>query len=149
MKQAHRVLFGNDPVADLEVPMNLHRVQVERDLRLLLLRLRQHVLFAGKNELEFTAILKKTASSAATLLRHTLLAFGEEPSAEPSALFERIAALTGADARAFQSGYDYHEGRGLAEDSFTAYDHYIHALEKVIVALDRLVPKKEWKRVAQ
>jgi hypothetical protein len=149
MKRAHRVLFGNDPVADLEVPMNLHRVQVERDLRLLLLRLRQHVLFAGKNELEFTAILKKTASSAATLLRHTLLAFGEEPPAEPSALFERIAALTGADARAFQSGYEYHEGRGLTEDSFTAYDHYIHALEKVIIALDRLVPKKEWKRVAQ
>jgi predicted nucleotidyltransferase len=149
IKRAHRVLFGNDPVGDLDIPMNLHRVQVERDLRLLLLRLRQHVLLAGKNELEFTAILKKTASSAITLLRHTLLAFGEEPPAEPPALFERIAELTGADARAFQAGYDYHEGRGLAEDSFTAYDHYIHALEKVVIALDRLVPKKEWKRVAQ
>ena len=63
--------------------MNLHRVQVERELRLLLLRLRQHVLHAGNNELEYTAILKKTASAALTLLRHTLLAFGEEPPAEP------------------------------------------------------------------
>ena len=149
MKRAHRVLFGKDPVVELHVPMNLHRLQVERDLRLLLLRLRQHVLLAGKNELEFTAVLKKTISSASTLLRHTLLAFGEEPPAEASALFERIAAVTGADAEAFQPLHDHHEGRGLAKDSFTAYDHYIHALEKVIIALDRLVPKKEWQRVAQ
>lgn len=149
IKRAHRVLFGNDPVADLEVPMNLHRVQVERDLRLLLLRMRQHVLHAGKNELEYTTILKKTSSGALTLLRHTLLAFGEEPPAEPSALFERIAALTGAEAGAFQAAYDYHEGQELAEDAFVVYDHYIHALEKVVIAMDRLVPKKEWKRVAQ
>jgi hypothetical protein len=149
IKRAHRVLFGNDPVADLEVPMNLHRVQVERDLRLLLLRLRQHVLHAGKNELEYTTILKKTSSGAMTLLRHTLLAFGEEPPAEPSVLFERIAAVTGAEAGAFQTAYDYHEGQELTEDAFVVYDHYIHALEKVVIAMDRLVPKKEWKRVAQ
>ena len=47
-------------MVDLEIPMNLHRVQVERELRLLLQRLRQHVLHAGKNELEYTNILKKT-----------------------------------------------------------------------------------------
>jgi predicted nucleotidyltransferase len=149
IKRSHRLLFGKDPVADLEIPMNLHRVQVERDLRLLLQRLRQHVLHAGKNELEYTTILKKTASGTVTLLRHTLLAFGEEPPAEPSALFERITGVTGADAGAFQAAYDFHEGQELAEDSFVVYDHYIHALEKVVIAMDRLVPKKEWKRVAQ
>ncbi|MGB2635987.1 MAG: nucleotidyltransferase domain-containing protein, partial [Candidatus Acidiferrum sp.] len=149
VKRAHRVLFGTDPVADLDIPMNLHRVQVERDLRLLLLRLRQHVLHAGNNELEYTAILKKTASAALTLLRHTLLAFGEEPPAEPFLLFERIAALTGAEAAAFQAAYDFHEGETLTDDSFVLYDHYIHALEKVVIAMDRLVPKKEWKRVTQ
>ncbi|HTZ47479.1 MAG TPA: nucleotidyltransferase domain-containing protein [Verrucomicrobiae bacterium] len=148
-KRAHRVLYGSDPVAGLEIPMNLHRVQVERDLRLLLLRLRQHVLHAGKNELEYTTILKRTASGVLTLLRHTLLAFGEEPPAEPSAIFERIGAVTGAEAGAFQAAYDFHEGQGLADDSFVVYDHYIHALEKVVIAMDRLIPKTEWKRVPQ
>ncbi|MGB7848416.1 MAG: nucleotidyltransferase domain-containing protein [Candidatus Acidiferrum sp.] len=149
LKRAHRVLFGKDPVAELHIPMNLHRLQVERDLRLLLLRLRQHVLLAGKSELEFTATLKKTASGAMTLLRHTLLACGEEPPAEPTDLFERIAAVTGADAEAFQAVYEHREGRAPARDPFTVYDHYIHALEKVVNAMDRLVPKKEWQRVAQ
>jgi len=31
---------------------------------------------------------------------------------------------------------------------FVIYDGYIHALEKVIIALDGMVPKKEWQRVA-
>ena len=149
IKRAHKVLFGSDPIANLDVPMNLHRVQVERDLRLLLLRLRQHILSAGKNELEYTAVLKMTSSSMLTLLRHTLLAFLEEPPADPAALFARIAERTGADASAFQVPHDFHEGRDLQQDVFAAYDHYIHALEKVIIALDGLVPKKEWQRVVR
>jgi predicted nucleotidyltransferase len=149
IKRAHRVLYGADPVANLDVPMNLHRVQVERDLRMLLLRLRQHVLLAGKNELEYTTILKRSDSSALTLLRHVLIAFDQEPPAEPALLFERLAALTGADAGAFQDVHDFHEGRKLQKDAFTAYDQYIHALNKVVIALDGLVPKKQWQRVAQ
>jgi predicted nucleotidyltransferase len=149
LKRAHRVLYGKDPVADLDVPMNLHRVQVERDLRLLLLRLRQHALLAGKNEMEYTATLKRVDASAITLLRHTLLAFGEEPPAEPSLLFEKIAALTGADAGAFQDAHAFREGLELEKDSFTVYDEYLRALEKVILALDGTVPKKEWQRVSK
>jgi hypothetical protein len=149
IQRAHRVLFGDDPVAKLEIPMNLHRVQVERDLRLLLLRLRQHALLAGKNEMEYTNTLRRTDSSALTLLRHTLMAFGEEPPADPAALFERVAVATGADARAFQAVHDFHEGGTIESDAFQVYDAYMHALEKVIIAMDGLVPKKEWKRVGQ
>ncbi len=64
IKRSHKVLFGKDVVTDLEIPMNLHRVEVERNLRELLLKLRQHVLHAGRNEMELTAVLKKTASRA-------------------------------------------------------------------------------------
>jgi len=149
IKGTHRVLFGTDPVANLDIPMNLHRIQVERDLRLLLIRLRQHVLRAGKNELEYTTILKRTSSGALTLLRHALIALGEESPVEPHAIFARLAELTACDGAAFQAAYDFHEGQPLPEDSFAVYNRYIHALEKVINALDRLVPKKEWKRVAQ
>jgi len=149
VKRAHRVLFGPDPIAALDVPMNLHRVQVERDLRMLLLRLRQHALLSGKNESEYVVVLKKASSSALTLLRHTLLAFGEEPPSDSGRLFARIGELSGANASAFQALHDYHEGANLKLDPFEAYDDYIHALEKVIAALDKLVPKKEWQRVAR
>lgn len=149
VKRTHRMLFGKDVVAELKVPMNLHRVEVERDLRELLLKLRQHVLHAGRNEMELTAVLKKTASVAKTLLRHTLLTFGEEPPAGAKEIFARVGILTGADAEAFAEVYDFRTTGAWKEDSFHAYDDYMQALEKVIVALDSKVPKREWQRVAK
>ena len=149
VKRSHRVLFGKDVVANLEIPMNLHRVEVERDLRELLLKLRQHVLHAGRNEMELTAVLKKTASVAKTLLRHTLLTFGEEPPAEATDIFKRVGVLTGADAGAFAEVYDFRTTGAWKNDSLHAYNNYMHALEKVILALDTKVPKREWQRVAQ
>src|SRR3954462_12055829 len=46
IKNTHRVLFGPDHFAQLNVPMNLHRVAVERELRTNLIRLRQRYMLA-------------------------------------------------------------------------------------------------------
>jgi len=113
------------------------------------MRLRQQVALAGKDEASCRATLKRTTSAAVTLLRHTLIAFGEEAPSEAKAIFARIAERTGAEAGAFETVYDYHEGHGLSGDSFSAYDRYLHALEKVIRALDQAVPKREWQRLEQ
>ncbi len=147
VKRNHKVLFGKDVVADLEIPMNLHRVEVERDLREILLKLRQHVLHAGRNELELTAVLKKTISPVKLLLRHTLLSFGEEPPLATSEVFQRIEQLSGADASAFAEIYDARTTGNWKSDTFVGYDRYMHALEKVIEVLDAQVPKREWQRV--
>jgi hypothetical protein len=149
IKRSHRVLFGKDVVADLDIPMNLHRVEVEHELRQLLLKLRQHVLHAGRNEMELNAVMKRTVSSAVTLLRHTLLAFGEEPPLSKADLFGRIEATTGAEASAFAEVSGYRETGAWHDDSFKAYDAYLRAVEKVIIALDGMVPKREWQRVGQ
>jgi predicted nucleotidyltransferase len=149
IKRSHRVLFGKDVVAALEIPMNLHRVEVERNLRDLLLKLRQHVLHAGMNEMELTAVMKKTISGAKTLLRHTILTFGDEPPLEAKNIFARAGVLTGANPEAFSEVYDFRTSGVWAKDSFHAYDDYMHALEKVIVALDTKIPKREWQRVNQ
>ncbi len=148
IKKFHRVLFGKNPVADLHIPMNLHRVEVEHELRLLLLKLRQHVLLAGHNELELGTVLRKSISSARTLLRHTLLALGEEPPVVAVDIFARIEQLTGASAETFAAIYAHHEGAPWKKDLFVVYDEFLHALEKVIHALDTMVPKKEWKRAS-
>ncbi|HEV3419027.1 MAG TPA: nucleotidyltransferase domain-containing protein [Candidatus Acidoferrum sp.] len=147
IKKSHRVLFGRDPVADLEIPMNLHRVEVEHELRLLLLKLRQHVLHSGRNELEMTVVLKKTISGAKTLLRHTLLAFGEEPPVAANDIFARIEQLTGANAETFAAIYEHRESKVWKKDPAMLYDGYMRALEKVVTTLDTMVPKKQWQRM--
>src|SRR5437764_684731 len=50
MKTRHRVLYGEDVLRHTEVPMHLHRSQVEYELREKLFLLRQHLLVAGNNE---------------------------------------------------------------------------------------------------
>ena len=57
MKHGRRVLYGKDVVANIEVPMNLHRVQVEHDLRTMILKLRQHYLRSHGNSNELAPIL--------------------------------------------------------------------------------------------
>jgi predicted nucleotidyltransferase len=146
--RAHRVLYGPDVVADLEIPMNLHRVEVEHELRLLLLRLRQHIVHVGRSELELLQALKRSISGAVSLLRHTLIALEGDSPLEPSKVFARIEQATGASAAALERIFSYRDQRATDDDLHAAYDEYMHALEKVIVKLDGAVPKKQWQRVS-
>jgi hypothetical protein len=146
MQESHRVLYGPDVVAGISVPMNLHRLQVERDLRIILLKLRQRFLHEAKNQKELADVFAKSVSGMLTLLRHTLIAFDEKPPAGARELFARIAAVTGADARAFEAAVEYRQTRKHRGDIFAIYGAYLQALENVIRALDQQVPKREWRR---
>ena len=147
MQQSHRVLYGSDAIAGIHVPMNLHRVQVEHELRTLLLRLRQHFLRDAENQHELAAVLAKSFSSMLTLLRHTLIAFPEQPPNAPGEVFVRIAALTSADASAFEAVRSLRDARSLDKNTvLPVYDSYLAALEKVIAALDHHLPKHQWQR---
>jgi len=147
MQKGHRVLYGPDVIATIAVPMNLHRVQVEHDLRTLLLKLRQHFLYAAGNESELKSVMAKALSSAMVLLRHVLIAFGEEPPVAPREMFARISALTGADAEAFDTQLEMRDLGKHVDEITRLYDRYLNALAKVTSALDKILPKKEWQRV--
>jgi len=78
MQRAHRVLYGAVIISDIPVPMNLHRVQVEHELRTLIQKLRQHYLHGPAEETNLRTALAKSFSSAVTLLRHTLIAMDHD-----------------------------------------------------------------------
>src|SRR5690349_17928513 len=73
MKQHSRVVFGEDVLQGLSIPVNLHRVQVEYELREKLVLLRQHVVLAVGNESRMWELLVRSVSSFATLFRHALM----------------------------------------------------------------------------
>src|SRR5437773_1186141 len=147
MKQGRRVLYGEDVVAKIEVPTNLHRLQIERDMRTVLLKLRQHYLRAPGNAHELAPVLRKSFSSVLTLLRHTVMAFEETPPGDAHEIVARAAALTDTDASAFDALLQLRESRELHGDIVAAYGAYLRALEKVLHALDHHFPKREWQRV--
>jgi len=150
MQQSHRVLYGSDVIAGISVPMNLHRVQVEHELRTLLLKLRQHLLREAGNPHELGAVLAKSFSSALTLLRHALIAFQEQPPNAANDVFVRIAALTATNASAFEAVQRLREAKSLDTNIvLSVYDAYLAALEKVIAALDHHLPKHQWQRAGK
>jgi predicted nucleotidyltransferase len=147
MKQGRRVLYGEDLVAAIEVPMNLHRVQIEHDLRTVLLKLRQHYLRAPGNVSELGPVLRKSFSGMLTLLRHTVIAFGEQSPTRAHEIIARAAALTGADQAALDALVKLHESGEFHGEIVPVYSAYLKALEKVLHALDHHSPKREWQRV--
>ena len=60
----------------LSIPANLHRVQVEYELREKLALLRQHLLLASGNDSRLWDLLLRSVSSFATLFRHALIVLG-------------------------------------------------------------------------
>src|ERR1700731_1626597 len=96
MQQSHRVLYGSDVVAGIHVPMNLHRVQVEHELRTLLLKLRQHFVFSAGDAQALRVVMSKAISSVRTLAAHALLVMGEQPAVGAQEIFAQVAAKTGA-----------------------------------------------------
>jgi predicted nucleotidyltransferase len=147
MKQGRRVLYGKDVVAEIEVPMNLHRVQIEHDLRTMILKLRQHYLRAPGNSKELAPVLRKSFSGVLTLLRHTVIAFGEDPPVTEHDIIARAAALTGSNASAFEALLRLRETGEFHGQLIPVYGGYLKALEKISSALDKHLPKREWRRV--
>jgi predicted nucleotidyltransferase len=149
IREAHKVLYGNDPVTAINVPMNLHRVELEHELRTTQLKLRQHFLLAADRPGELTAVLIKSTSSVLTLFRHVLIAFNETPPTARAEIVARTAAATGADVSALTSALQLRDSPAANHDILAIYGSYLKALEKVISALDHLIPKHEWQRVAK
>jgi len=147
MKHGRRVLYGTDVVAEIEVPMNLHRVQIEHDLRTIVLKLRQHYLRAPGNTKELAPILRKSFSGVLTLLRHVVIAFGEEPPVAAHDIVARAAALTGSGTPPFDAMLKLRETGEFHGEIIPVYGAYLKALEKMVEALDHHFPKREWRRV--
>jgi predicted nucleotidyltransferase len=147
MKHDRRVLYGKDAVAGIDVPMNLHRVQIEHDLRTMILKLRQHYLRAPGNAKELSPVLRKSFSGVLTLLRHTVIAFGEDPPAGERDVIARAATLTGSNACAFEALLPLRETGEFHGEIVPVYGSYLKALEKISSALDKHLPKREWQRV--
>ena len=149
MQDSRRVLFGSDPIAAIKLPTNLHRVQVEHELRTLILKLRSSYFQAPGDAAHLTPILRKSFSEALVLLRHVIIAFGQEPPAAPRDIIKQASALTQSNATAFETVLQLRDHGGSHSDIAHVYGAYLAALQKVILALDRHLPKHEWQRTKQ
>ena len=143
MVQHHRVLFGEDVLAGLHIPMHLHRVQVEYELREKLLLLRQH-LVAAEGDTQLWGVLLHSVPSFATLFRHALIALGKDSPAGRREAIRELSRTVEFDASALQAVLDVREHKVEAKklNVMELCAGYVGAVEKVASAVDKALEAK-------
>jgi hypothetical protein len=138
MQQHHRVLFGEDALKHLKIPMHLHRVQVEYELREKLFLLRQHVLVASDNESRLWEVLLGSAASFGTLFRHSLIALGDSTQGGKRGAVQALSQRIGLDASAMLQVLDVREHKidRKKVDVSDLAGRYLVLVEKVTAAVD-------------
>jgi predicted nucleotidyltransferase len=139
IQAAHRVLHGEDVMASLHVPMDLHRLHVERELRNNTLRLRQHYLRYPADSRKTLALMTSSISTFAALFRHALIALGEDPPPTKRGAMDRLGSALGFDPSPFHTIFEIREGhkRGRDVDVQATFDAYLDRVSKVADEMDR------------
>jgi Nucleotidyltransferase domain len=138
MQQHHRILFGEDVLQSLQIPMDLHRVQVEFELREKLILLRQHILLASDSDSRLWDLLLRSAPSFSTLFRHALIALGDGTHIARRDAVHALAQRLTFEASAMSQVLDVREGKADRKkiDVQDLASRYLASIEKVTAAVD-------------
>jgi hypothetical protein len=139
IKVARRILYGEDVIAPLQVPMGLHRMHVERELRNNTIRLRQHYVMHPADSRKTLELMLSSISTFVALFRHALIALGEDAPFTKRATVDRAGAALGFDSSPFHIVLDIREGRKRERevDAQTTFEKYLEGVVKATEEVDR------------
>lgn len=140
----HKTLYGEDVVSAIQVPMNLHRVEVEHDLRTTLLRLRHHLLLTSDGDEELKTVMGKSVTSVVTLFRHALIALGENPPHAKAKVLEHAAEVFGFNGQHLRTVLELRSDGQHIDNVRELYHAYMDAILAVAHGLDVKAPKRNW-----
>ena len=140
IQQSHRLLYGENVVANIEVKTHQHRRQVEHELRSALLRLRERYVGLQKDKKEVARLMLDSLPTFSTLFRHALILGGV---ASPSKKREIFAAATerfGISPDPFITLLETREGkRKLGDEAVkTLFQAYLTEIARMTEVVDKL-----------
>jgi predicted nucleotidyltransferase len=140
MRERHRILFGEDILTGINVPMDLHRVQLEHSIRTKLLTLRQSYLQAVGDDNRVRRLMLDSASTFSTLFRHTLIAMGEQPAPRKADNIRKLAERLKFDPGIFLQLLQVRERTAKENDieAVAGFARYLAGIDTVVQAVDAL-----------
>jgi predicted nucleotidyltransferase len=140
MKRNYRVLWGEDILKALEIPMRLHRVQLEYELREKTILLRQRLLQSRSEQAKWELLLHSLPAFG-TLFRHALIALGDTGNGSKREVAAALAAKLGIDTSAFGELLDLREGK---KDRSKAkvdeiFARYLKLVDEVTATVDKML----------
>jgi predicted nucleotidyltransferase len=141
MRRHYRVLWGEDVLKTLEIPMRLHRAQVEYELREKTILLRQRLLVVSGNDEAKWELLLRSLSAFGTLFRHALIALGDAGAGSKKEVAAALAAKLGIDADVFGELLDIRERKKDRKAAKLAemFARYLRLVEQVTTAVDTML----------
>jgi hypothetical protein len=141
MRRNYRVLWGEDVLKTLEIPMRLHRAQVEYELREKTILLRQRLLLVSGNAEAKWDLLLRSLPAFGTLFRHALIALGDAGAGSKREVAAVLAAKLGIDARVFGELLDIRERKNdrKAAKVDEMFARYLKLVEQVTAGVDRML----------
>jgi len=143
MRRHYRVLWGEDVLKTLEIPMGLHRAQVEYELREKTILLRQRLLIVSGNAEAKWELLLRSLPAFGTLFRHALIALGDAGAGSGSKreAATALAGKLGIDTSAFAELLDIRERKKdrKAAKVDEMFARYLKLVEQVTAAVDKML----------
>jgi hypothetical protein len=144
IRRQHRLLCGKDVLSSLEIDLtrhaSLYRVQVERDLRAKLFRLRQKAAGMMSDHDLLRRLLADSVPTFCVLFRHALALTGVDAAPRKREIVERAALSFGIDRQPFDKLLNVREGRCPPRqvNAPALLGPFLEAIAKVIGIVDGL-----------
>jgi hypothetical protein len=140
IRERHRVLYGQDVVAGLEIDDCFYRAQVEYELRAKLLRLRQKAASALADPNLLRSLLADSVSTFCVLFRHALRLAGAEAGFGKREVITQAQDRFGISAAPFVSLLDLREDKIKPRDvdPVPLLADYMNQIQIVIDEIDAL-----------
>lgn len=140
IRERHRILAGSDVVAGIEIDDIYYRAQVERELRVKLLRLRQKAAGVLSEPDLLLRLMAESVSTFCVLFRHALILAGEAPMFGKREVVGAAAARFDMDAKPFHALLDLREQKTKERDlhSVSLFANYLQEIHAVVEAVNRM-----------
>lgn len=144
IKECHKILYGNDPVSDLEICTDNLRLQIEHELRGNLIQLRQQYLLAAGSAKEVCGLMVRSLSSFLVLFRASLRLFASEVPQKKFQALEKLNDTVPVPVDVFQKVQGLKDGsiKSKEVDAETLFEEYIQTIECVTDAVDAHIRKE-------
>jgi len=144
IRRQHRLLYGKDVLSGLVIDLtratSLYRMQVQRELRAKLFRLRQKAAGMMSHDDLLRRLLADSVSTFCVLFRHALALSGVDVPPQKREIVERAAATFGIDRRPLEKLLELREGRCPPRqvDAAALLGPYLETIGRVVQAVDSL-----------
>jgi predicted nucleotidyltransferase len=138
MRQSRRVLYGDDPLAELKIDMRHYRGQLERELKVRFELLRRRYIACGGDQQQLALLMARSVSSFLILLRAVLRLYNESVPAEKADVLAPLAEHLAFDPQPLRAVLALRTKQTLPEpgELETLFSDYLHSIGQVIRAVD-------------